>query len=100
MELCIIANFMTLFHAGMKHVFCGLYSAMFKAGSVIASVDIPLMDDEVSECDEEFTAHIVIGEGNSSSNGFKLGTMSSALITVKDNEGNYGHFISSCSTLV
>ena len=75
---------------GENVVHCGLYPVTFMAGLVTASVPIQLMDDEVSECDETFTAHIVIGEeGSSSSDGFILGSMSSVEVTVKDNEGNH-----------
>ena len=66
-----------------------------------ASVPIQLMDDEVSECDETFTAHIVVGEEwNSSSDGFTLGSMSSVFITVKDNEGNETHCNNFSSKLI
>ena len=41
-----------------------------------------------SECDETFTAHIIIGEGNSSSEGFRLGQKFLTSIIVKNDEGN------------
>lgn len=72
----------------MSDVHCGLYPVAFEAGSVTARVNIPLINDEVSECDETFTAQIIIeGEVNSSSEGLRLGPRSSTSITIKDDEG-------------
>lgn len=72
----------------MDDLYCGPYEVAFQPGSVNASVDIILINDEDIECDETFTAQIIIGEGYSSRAGFRLGQTSSASIIVKDNEGN------------
>ena len=73
----------------MDNLHCGLHTLTFESGSVIASVNIPLVNDNVQECDETFTARIILGDGgNSTSEGFRLGHQSSASITIMD-EGNH-----------
>ena len=69
----------------MKDIDCGPYLVTLQAGSSTASVDIFLVNDEDSECDEEFTAQIVIGAA-----GFRGGQKDSASIIVKDDEGDMG----------
>ena len=62
---------------------------MLQAGSVKASVNISTIDDQDTECDEIFTAEIIIGgDGNSRDERFRPGPISSTSITVKDNEGD------------
>ena len=80
----------------MKDVDCGPHTVTLQAGSVTASVNISIINDEDSECDEVFTAQIIIGEGNSSREGFRLGQNPSISIIVKDDEGDMGllhHFL-------
>ena len=81
----------------MDDLHCGPYSVTLQAGSVTASVNISIINDEDSECDEVFTAQIIIGgEGNSSTEGFRLGQMPSTSIIVKHDEGYIGllhHFL-------
>ena len=79
--------FVFVLYTGMDDLYCGPYSVEFQAGSVTASVDILLINDEDIECDETFTAQIILG-GNLSGAGFRLGQTSSASIIIKDDEGN------------
>ena len=67
----------------MDDIHCGLYSLTFESGSVTASVNISLVNDDVPECDETFTAYIILGEG------FRAGANPSTLITVMDEGNNY-----------
>ena len=63
----------------MDDIQCGIYLVNFPSGSVAASVNIPLVNDDVPECDETFTASIAVpGEG------FRLGSSHFASITIKD----------------
>ena len=63
----------------MDDVHCGLYLLMFESGSITASVNIPIMvNDDVPECDETFTADIILEEG------FLLGLHPSTSITIID----------------
>ena len=74
----------------MDDLDCGPHFLVFESGSVTASVNISLVNDNMPECDETFTAHLNIGDGgNSTSDGFRLGQPSSTSITIKD-EGNGG----------
>ena len=73
---------------GMGEVHCGVYPVAFEAGSVAASVNVIIMNDEVPECDETFTADIAIGDEMRMS-GFRLGPRSSASLTVKDDDSKY-----------
>ena len=82
----------------MDDLHCGPYSVTLQAGSVTASVNISIINDEDSECDEIFIARIIIGEGNSNREGFRLGQNPSTSIIVKDDEGDMGilhHFLHS-----
>ena len=64
---------------GMDDIQCGIYLVNFTSGSVAASVNIPLVNDDVPECDETFTASIAVpGEG------FRLGSHHFATITIED----------------
>ena len=58
----------------------------FESGSVAASVNILLVNDDVPECDETFEAHIVIENGGNSLTGpgLRLGGQPSTTITVMD----------------
>jgi len=72
----------------MDDLDCGPHVLTFKSGSVMASVNISLVNDDVPECDETFKAHIVIDNGgNSTGQGLRLGRQNSTDITVKDDEG-------------
>ena len=42
---------------------CGLYPVTFEAGSVTASVNVSIMNDEVLECNETFFVAILEEEG-------------------------------------
>ena len=80
----------------MKDIDCGPHPVTLQAGSMRASVNISIINDEDSECDEIFTAQIIIGKGNSSREGFRLGQNPSISIIVKDIEGDMGlshHFL-------
>ena len=69
----------------MDDLDCGPHVLTFKSGSVMASVNISLVNDDVPECDETFKAHIVIDNGgNSTGQGLRLGGQNSTDITVKD----------------
>ena len=69
----------------MDDLDCGPHVLTFKSGSVMASVNISLVNDDVPECDETFKAHIVIDNGgNSTGQGLRLGRQNSTDITVKD----------------
>ena len=73
----------------MDDLHCGPHSLTFESGSDTASVNIPLVNDNVQECDEMFTAYLILGDGgNSTSEGFRLGHQSSTSITIMD-EGNH-----------
>ena len=61
---------------------------MLLANSVTASLNRSIIDDQDAECDETFTATIFIGGAGNSSAGFRLGSASTILITVMDNEGD------------
>ena len=64
---------------GVGDIQCDTYTVNFVSGSVTASVNISLVNDDVPECDETFTASITVpGEG------FRLGSHPSASITIKD----------------
>ena len=78
------------FTEGMDDIHCGPYPVTLQAGSVKASVNISIIDDQDTECDEIFTAKIDIGDENSSV-GFRLGPTSTISITVKDNDGDFEH---------
>ena len=83
---CLIA-----YCEGLNDVDCGPHAVTLAAGSMTASVSIPTIDDEYPECDETFTAQIILGgDGNSGRDGFRRGPTSDVEITVKDNEGNSG----------
>ena len=83
---CLIA-----YCEGLNDVDCGPHPVTLEAGSMTASVNISTIDDEDSECDETFTAQIILGgDGNSGRDGFRRGPTSDVEITVKDNEGNSG----------
>ena len=80
----------------MDDLYCGPHTVTLQAGSVTASVNISIINDEDSECDEIFIAQIIIGKGKSSREGFRLGQNPSASIIVKDDEGDMGllrHFL-------
>ena len=79
------------FTEGMEDIHCGPYPVTLQAGSVKASVNISIIDDQDTECDEIFTAKINIGGDGNSSVGFRLGPTSTISITVEDNEGNFEH---------
>ena len=64
----------------MDDIHCDVYLVTFKSKSDIASVNIPLVNDNIPECDETFTAHINVGEFR----GFRLGEIPSTNITIKD----------------
>ena len=69
----------------MDDLDCGPHVLTFKSGSVMASVNISLVNDDVPECDETFKAHIIIDNvGNSTGQGLRLGPQNSIDITVKD----------------
>ena len=61
---------------------------MLLANSVTASLTLSIIDDQDAECDEKFTATIIIGADGNSSAGFRLGRTPTILITVMDNEGD------------
>jgi len=83
---CLIA-----YCEGLNDVDCGPHPVTLEAGSMTASVSIPIIDDEDPECNEKFTAQIILGgDGNSGRDGFRRGPTSDVEITVKDNEGNSG----------
>ena len=66
-------------YLGMDDVHCDVYSVTFNGGSNMENVEIPLVNDDIPECDETFKAHIIIlGEG------FRLGEIPSTDITIKD----------------
>ena len=67
---------------GMDDMHCNVSVVTFKSGSEVASVNIPLVDDNTPECDETFTAHIIFLR-----DGFRLGQHPSISITILD-EGN------------
>ena len=67
---------------GMEDVHCNVSLVTFKSGSEVASVNIPVVDDNIPECDETFTAHIITLR-----DGFRLGQHPSTFITILD-EGN------------
>lgn len=78
----IVINHLSI---GMDDLDCGPHVLSFKSGSVMASVNISLVNDDVPECDETFKAHIVIDNGgNSTGQGLRLGRQNSTDITVKD----------------
>ena len=77
----------------MDDIHCDMYLVTFKSGSDIASVNIPLVNDNVPECDETFTAHIIVGEG------FRLGEIPSTDITIKDEGKGDGPIGVSCYSL-
>ena len=60
----------------MVDIHCDVYLVTFKSES--ASVNIPLVNDNVPECDETFTARIIVGDG------FRLGEIPSTNIIIKD----------------
>ena len=63
----------------MYDIQCDMYTVNFESGSITASVNIPLVNDDIPECDETFTASITVpGEG------FRLGSHPLASITIKD----------------
>ena len=66
----------------------------FESGSVAASVNILLVNDDVPECDETFEAQIIIENGGNSLTGpgLRLGGQPSTTITVMD-EGIVIHII-------
>ena len=72
--------------SGVDHLDCEPHYLTFKSGSVTASLNILLVNDDVPECNEEFEAHIVIENGGNSliGPGFRLGGQSSTTITVVD----------------
>ena len=74
----------------MEDLDCGPHLTTLPMNSMIASLNISIIDDQDKESDEKFTARIIIGGDESSSAGFTLGPMSSISITVKDNEGDVG----------
>ena len=80
-----------IFTIGVGEVHCGLYPVTFEAGSVNASVMIPILNDEIAECDEKFTADIVIGEGGRG--GFRPGPMSSVPLTVMDDDSKFVYLL-------
>lgn len=74
----------------MDDLHCGPHTVKFESGTVHASVSIPLVNDDVQECDETFIAHILRGdEGSLTSEGFRIGKQSSTSITIVD-EGKDG----------
>ena len=70
---------------GMNESHCGQHSLTFESGSDTARVSILLVNDDIPECDETFTAQIILGDGgNSTGEGFRLGEISSTSITIID----------------
>ena len=82
-------TFFSVSTEGMDDVHCGPYPVALLAGAVNASVNISIIDDQDTECDETFTAKIMFGGDGSSTEGFRLGPASNISITVKDNEGDF-----------
>ena len=44
----------------MDDIHCDVYLVTFESGSVMETVNIPLVNDNIPECDETFKAHIII----------------------------------------
>lgn len=85
---------------GMDEIHCGRHSLTFKSGLTTASVDIPVANDNIPECDEIFTAQIILTEGH------RLGVIPSTSIRIRD-EGNVdatlsyiGNYIHGCNAIV
>ena len=62
----------------------------------MVSLDLSIIDDQDKECDEKFTAEIILG---GSSEGFGLGPTATSSITVQDNEGGVGYTFLHCSDM-
>ena len=63
----------------MDDIHCNVYLGTFKSGSNTANVNIPIVNDNMPECDETFTADIInLGDG------FRLGELPSISITITD----------------
>ena len=75
---------------GTVDIDCGPYLLTFEDGSVNETVNIILKNDNIPECNETVTAHIVLGGSGGSTEGFRLGPQSSVSITIED-EGNCGN---------
>ena len=82
------------FTIGVGEVHCGLYPVTFVAGSANASVTVPILNDEIAECDETFTVNITTGEGGR--RGFRPGPLFSALLTVMDDDSKYYIIVALC----
>ena len=66
-------------YIGMDDIHCSTSVVTFKNGSDAASVNIPLVNDNIPECDETFTAYII-----TPGDGFRLGQRPSTSITISD----------------
>lgn len=77
-----------VFIAGDADIECGPHPITFSMSSMIERVNISTIDDNDTECDEEFTAKLA-GDGNSSlPEGYRRGPTSNVNITVEDDEGD------------
>ena len=63
---------------------------MFVPGETEVQVMIPLMDDDVKECDEEFFGQLSIPE-EAADMGVKLGDAATATVTIDDNDSKSVH---------
>ena len=70
---------------GVDDLDCGPHLLTFERGTVTASVNISVVNDDIPECDRTFIAHIIIGNGgNSTGQGFRLSEPYSAEVKIVD----------------
>ena len=70
---------------------------MFAPGETEVQVMIPLMDDDVEECDEEFFGQLSIPEG-AAAMGVKASDAATATVTIDDNDSKYTYIF--CRVIV
>ena len=84
------SNFYQPNHTETDDYAAGPYPVMFAPGETEVQVKIPLMDDDVDECDEEFFGQLSIPE-EAAAMGVKLGDAATATVTIDDNDSKSVH---------
>ena len=68
----------------------GLYPVEFPSGETEVTIMIPIMDDNMDECDENFFGNLRLPD-EAASLGVKLGSADRAAVTIKDDDSEPIH---------
>ena len=68
----------------------GPYRVEFTSGETEVTVMIPIMDDDIDECDENFFGNLHLPD-EAASLGVKLGSADRAAVTIKDDDSEPIH---------